>query len=605
MPDVKTTFIDMFRIIFMLYLTLNVSSVYAKDTLGIALGQGYSAPYISAIDPFGLAATSGLMLNDQIIEIGHVSISFKSQAKAFLNLKSPGKPYIIVIKRNGTLHAITIDPHRAPKIWSRLQSTDPFAACYFSPSVQCIKSFVEKPMHKDPQTRFRNYYSVINDLVKLEQMADAQALLSEMQILFYQLPQDANMNIAALIEAMALFGQQPTEKMAVFVYQNMSKTFLFSLFSQAELFAKYGNLKAAGVFLDPLISLAKNDPDHLKDDAAAFGRALAATNNHQIIEFHVQNKHHKSEWKNKLLQEALLYHLKNEQQESADKVWKIIFGTPRSWTDEDYLSYVRLFRKMHNLDAAQHMINKMQTHYQSLSEGDKSIFQSLAAGRLIRAYGANGNIHQAKLLINQYFATNPLNHMMALVVEVANSKNSRGIALQHFKDLSVLLEDTHKRLKTASNSQRRQLKASELEAFYQVQAAYLNTNLTLQEVSGYKLSKFAHEKIIDSLLEVRKHEQALIWTDYVNSELGKSYKYGTIFASFGSSSTSKQIENLKRHPKFPEYNQRFYRHHLKRLYWNGYLDDAQKLFNKLSENEKRNAVLSQIPYVVNCNKCNL
>jgi hypothetical protein len=131
---------------------------------------------------------------------------------------------------------------------------------------------------------------------------------------------------------------------------------------------------------------------------------------------------------------------------------------------------------------------------------------------------------------------------------------------------------------------------------------YSPANPSVEELPKFKRDWVTYSGIIASFLEVRKFDKATEWT----YKVGKSYRHGDILAAVGAmASTREQVAKFKESVAFKEYGVRLQRSYLRRLYWNGYLDEALIEFNSMSHREKIFAILSEAPFVVGCKSCSI
>lgn len=578
------------------------SAAHAETKLGLALKQGYEYPYISEIDPKGIGAASGFMKGDHIKEIGAVSIWFTIQAKKFLrfNLKKK-QPFTVMVERDGSLQQVIVDANKPRLTFPAVQGADMFSNCYFTPSANCLEGFLNAPEKDHAGVTISRYRFNVMAFHRLGRDDAARDALRQMKDFFYDNPGTVKFHSGTMLEAMELVNQKADQRFADFVYQHTSQKSIVDLLAHAQAFAKYGTPELGQRFLDDALKIAALKPKYLGFNGRRLGETLAAFGDHAKIRSLVTSKAYNSEGKNWIFEGALTYHVGNEDMRSAEIVVNLILNTPRPWTDKDALRFVRLFNKMHFELNKLAMLNRLIKQY---DETEGKFYQSAIGARLISALGASGQIHRARKYIERQ-PGDPLPLMMDLSVHAANSKSAHGIAVQFYKDFPKLLDDTYTLLKSKTPEQRKKINKSTLKDFYGVLAAYLPANPSIRELDGLKFDKYRYGPIIDEMIEVRKYDLALKWTDDVEGRFGKTYKYGNIFSSLGGIAGRADMDKHRQHPQFGKHSNRFHRQLLDRLYWKGRMDEALREFKALDAVNKRSAVRQQLMFVVPCQSCDL
>lgn len=594
-------------VLFFLFTFFALPSVAQAETkLGLALKQGYyDYPYISEIDPNGIGAASGFMKGDHIKEVGSVSIWFTGQARRFFkyNIKK-GKPFIVMVKRYGSLQRVIVDLSKSPKSFPKHQGTDKYSSCYLAPTIACINTFITKPTDAQAARRMSGYYNNIIALSKIGKLDKARSQLKELETLYYQDPKNVRYNTGTVTESMAYLDIKPDQRLANFVYLHTDKTKTSDLLSKASLFIRHETPQHGQRFLDHVIQIFAENPKEVRYAAASYGRMLAAYKKHVLLRTITVSSKYRSEDKNKILQAALMYHLGQEDMKSAQKVQDIILNVQRSSTDKDLLLFIKLFNKTHNMDARHRMLSLLMKNYEN-GEG-KFMIQALLFHSVVKGLGASGQIHKARTYIEKHATKDPVSIMMALAVEAAHSRSSNGLAVQFYKDFPKLLNDTYTLLKAMPLEKRQKLNPLVLRDFYVVLAAYLPINPSTQDVDGIKrFDKYDYGPIIESFVEVRKYGPALQWTDVAERKFGNTYKYGDIFASLGGIASGKDMALHTQHLQFRKHSNRFHSKHMERLYWKGHMDRALIEFNQLDETNKVSAILKQAMFVAPCKSCDL
>ncbi len=573
-----------------------------QGALGIAIAQGYDYPYISHINPFGAGAASGLMVGDHIKEIGAASVWYTYQAEAFLKNQKAGQPFTMVIERNGTLHSLNIDVRRPMRKWLNIDPQGEKAKCFFRPSVECIKSYTDVAMEDTLDQRYSGYYSAVKTLALAGMKAEAVTYAINMEKDFYSLPEFFSFQVGTLLETLALVDRKPSDALVPFVLRNIRQDNLSDYLSVASSFEKYGHADQGRVFFDRAMALIKKDPSKLRFSARSFGEALAAYGEYEQIKTYAQSSEYKSDWAVDLLEGAITQHIKEGDLKSVDKVLQILFTINRGWSDKEYVQLIQLFMRLHQPETAERFLSILERNYNK--NESNNIARALYAGSLVRGNAAMGRIAEAQTYLNRHFE-NSVRMKMDLIIHAVESKSSYGIGVQFYKDLPPLIEETHRLYLALPDKEKKRARGSDMRKFYSVLAAYLNINPDYRDFSAQNIEKFSYERVIDSQIQVRKLDQALVWTDYVQKKFGKTYKYGKIFSSLGSSGSQKAIDSFSKHPKFAEYRQRFLRHHMYRLFWNGRVKDAAVYFNSLDEKEKIGAIRRQVYFVRTCAECDL
>lgn len=583
-----------------------VQAAFAETKLGIGLKQGYNYAYISDISPFGSGAASGFMDRDHIKEVNGVSIWFVDQAEKMLkyNLEK-GQPFIVMVERNGGLNRVMVDASKPSRSFPKKQGVEVYSNCYMAPDAACLEAIIDnkKPIDQSNSSIMYNYNSQVENYILLGKQQKALKAYQEMETLFFRDKGLTSSHAHNLFAAMKKVGKTPEKRHFDFIYQNTKKR-INDLSYEARRFAEYDAMNYADVFYTDMINLIKQKPKDLKYNTMYVGPTLALLGKKDQLVSYLESDQHPSEIKNKLLEYYIIELVKAQKKEEAQEAVKLVYSVKRSWTNSDYVIFVRLFHKLHMQDAAWNTIKRLEQFY---ADGEGKIFiQPLVSRSLIEAYGAVGSIHNGRKYIDKHFKDNPLEMMMTLAIEAANSRSSKGLALQYYKDLPKLVEETYTKLKGASAEEKKKLNSFVVKSFYEVLAAYLPVNPSVQELSSYEFDKYNYTGIIDSFIEVRKFDNAVEWTNTIEAKFGNSYKHGDILAAVGALARSQEeTDRFKRSPAFRKNDFRLLRPHMKRLYWNGYFDKALGEFQTMSEKEKVIAVLEQSSFVVPCTDCTL
>ncbi|WP_041366662.1 hypothetical protein [Methylophaga frappieri] len=601
----KPTLRTSFSLLALMWLFLG-QTAFAEAKLGIELKQGYNTAYISDIDPFGSGAASGLMASDRIKEVNGVAIWFVDQAERMLKYNiAKEQPFIVMVERKGGLNRIMVDANKPSRSFPKKKGSDFYANCYMAPDAACLETVIDnsQPMTQDNSSIMRNYSSKVERYSLLGRQQKTLSAYKQMDVLFFRDKGLINYDTATLFSAMEKLGLKPEKRHFDYVYVNTKKS-VSALSGAADLFAKYGSMNHANAFYKDMVNLIKQKPKELKNKTMYVGQTLAKLGKKDQLISYLKSDQHSSETKNKLLERYIVELVKSQKKEEAQEAVNLVYSVKRSWTNGDYIIFVRLFHKLHMQDAAWNTIKRLEAFYKS-GEGNMFI-QPLTAGSLVEAYGAVGSIHNGRKYIDKHFKDNPLEMMMKLTIEAANSRSAKGLALQHYKDLPKLVDETYAKFKAATPEQRKKLSKLVVEQFYEVLAAYLPANPSVNELSPFVDDKYGHKGVIDAFIEVRKFDKATEWTNAVETKYGNTYKHNDILAAVGAlASSHEQVEQFKRTTAFKKKDFFLKRPYLKRLYWNGYFDQALAEFNTMPEKEKVNAILAQMPFVVGCKGCTL
>lgn len=573
--------------------------------LGIEVKQGVS-PYVKDIDPNGLAASAGMMSGDYIMEIDNVAVWYIHQVKGQLSIKKTDKPVQVVVKRNGTLHTLTIDPAKPAKTWRVIKDGDPLADCYLAPTAECVLETMLKSAFdsNQPKDRFIAHTSNIDRLVQMNRMDIAVSEYEKAEEAFYQLA-DIKYDYPSMLRAQSVLKKKPDQKFLTYTRSKVSSDRggaidTNGLLYAAQYFGEYGHTDSAMPYLTDVIEAAKKSPKILKFDARSLGRALAATGRHDLIKTFLESKDYDSEWKTKMLEDALIFHVKQEQMKDGEEILKIILSYPRQKTNKDDILVIRMLKKLQQDDLMFSLTDQLTKHTEKMDP----LFRGLLARTLVQAHGARGSIHMGRKVIEQYFSKDPLAPLIDLTVDSANSRSAIGLAVQFYRDMPKLISETYALLKNTDMEERKRNKL-EIRKFYEVLAADLNSAFSRQEFDSYGYDSFDYDQIIDIFIEVRKYDEALEWTVEQERRFGKSYNYHDLFSMYGQAAPPEKMEQIKKHSKFKEHGDFFNRAYLKRLYWNGRIEEAAALFKTLSDKEKKIMIFSQIPFVSQCLKCDL
>lgn len=595
-----------FSLLALMWISL-AQTAFAAGKIGVGLKQGYNTAYISDIDPFGSGAASGLMNGDRIKEVNGVAIWFVDQAERMLRYNiDKGQPFVVMIERKGGLNRIILDANKSQRVLpKKIQGADFYANCYMAPDAACLEATIDKqqPFDQSNRSKMSHYGSKVSRYVLLGKPQKALAAYKEMDALFRRDKSLANTYAAYdIFSAMSKLGKTPEKRHFDFVYQHTKKR-IDDLSRSASMFAKYGAMNYATIFYRDMTDLIAKKPSSLKYSARSVGQILAELGKKDQLITYLRSDKHSSEIKNKILESYIVTLVKAQEKEKAQEAVNLIYAVKRSWTNDDYLIFIKLFHKLHMQEAAWNTIKRLEKFYES-GEG-KLFIQPMTARSLIEAYGAVGSIHNGQKYIDKHFKDNPLEMMMRLAIEAANSRSSRGLALQFYKDLPKLLDDAYAKLKAARPAERKKLNSIVVENFYEVLAAYLPANPSFNELSPYVYDKYGYDELIDAFIEVRKFTKAAEWTNAVEAKYGNTYRHGNILDAVGALASPKEIEHFKRSSAFRKQGFRLLRPYLKRLYWKGYFDQVLVEFNAMPEKEKINAILSQMPFVVACKECTL
>jgi len=594
-----------FTALLVFILVVFAPSAQAQVKLGIEIKQGYDSAYVADIDPNGLAAAAGIMKGDYIKEIDNVALWFTHQLRGTMGIKKADKPFTVVVRRGETLHSIRVDPAKPAKSWRRIKGGDALSDCYLSPTADCIIDLSMKNIktETDADKRFSARVATIGRLVQIDRLDLAKAEFEKLKVEYYQLPK-LEYNFSATLRLFNVFGEKPSEKLLSHALNKVKmkggKLNIGSLLRAAEYLGEYGYKNEGVPFVMPVVEAAKKSPKLIKYDSRGMGRALGATEQYDLMKSYLKLEDFDSRWGSQMLEAAFLYHMKQEDLKSAEKVMKIILTFPRSKTNKDDLIFIRMFRKAQQDKLVYKFINRLKDQTEKMDP----LFKPLLARSLVKAYGAVGNIHMGRKTIEQYFKTNRLGPMLDLTIESANSRSTPGLAVQFYRDLPKLIAETHTLVKNASAKDKKSNKL-DIKKFYLVLAAHLQSNFTLQEYDAYGFDDYEYENMIEAFTEVRRYDEALAWTVAKERKFGKTWSYYDVFSMYGASASPDKIDKLKRHPKFSEHGKFFDRAYLKRLYWGGHVEDAANLFKSLSLKEKEIAIFGQMPFVSVCKKCDL
>jgi len=580
-------------------------NAYAQIKLGVEIKQGYDAVYIADIDPSGLAAASGLMKGDSIKEINAAPLWFMYQVSDMIDNRKSDKPFSIVVKRGEGMIRIKVDPSLPAKSWPKIKDKDPLFNCYFSPTAECI---IDLSMRKiktasSIEKRFSARISAINRLIMLDYLDLARAEFEKARVEYYQLP-EIRFSFSSMIRLSKSLGIEIDQKMLSYSQKKVGfkgeKIDVWALLSAAENLGEYGYGEKGIPFLMQVVDAAKIFPKLIEYESSAMGGALAATEQYDLMESYLKSDNFDSKWGSNMLEGAFLFHMEKGDIRSAEKIMLIILTFPRSTTNEDSLMAMRLLNKVKQRDLAYKKLTKLRKKTEDMDP----LFRLLLARSLVKAYGILGYIDFGRKTISQYFKTNTLGPMLDLTIESANSRNSVGLAVQHYRDMPKLIAETRELLKKASAKDKRSNKIR-IKKFYLVVASHLQSNLTMQEYDAYGFADYDYENMIEAFIEVRKYDEALAWTVAKEKKFGSTWKYSDLFSMYGHFAPLEKIKELKRHSKFDKHKVFIKRAYLKRLYWSGDIDGAIDLFNTLSISEKENAILGQMPFISTCMKCNI
>ena len=570
--------------------------------LGIALKQGYNSPYISEINPYGSGAASGFMSSDYILEINMVPIWFTHQAEKFLKFNiQKGQPFYVMVKRNGSLHRIEVDPTKPSRLFPKRQGTDIYSKCFMAPTAECIKVFITKPVDGENSSKVYGYSGAIDDLTDLGDFATAKQFLTEMEALVLNDAKLVKQNTGTLFRAMDKLGIKPSKKHYDAAFRYTDKTKVNDLLNMVKLFAEHDMPQYAEPFYREALKHFEKKPSDIKYKAGSLGTAIAALEKFDDLRSYLESESLLAESKNRILKEVILYFVKKDDKTNADKALGFIDIARKSWTNKDQEVYVRLFNKLHRDGLAMHIIKAQESAYE---KGKGQLFiQPIIGASLVRTWGAIGSFHNAQKYLGLSSEKSRLSLMIDLTEQAAESRGAAGLSVQFYKDFPKFLQDTQAALKAATPEQRKRISAFEITKFYQVLAAHLPANPSPSDLRGYKLESYDHDRIINAFIEVRKHSKALEWAESTGA---RSYAYSKIFESLGSSAKSQaDIDTLTRRAAFEPNKLLFNRAYIKRLYWNGYFDKALAQFNKLDIKEKKIMIRRQLPFVVACKTCHL
>ena len=494
----------------------------------------------------------------------------------------------------------------AKKNWRKVKGGDLLSDCYLSPTEECIISIMlngakEKSKPKD---RFSAHRSNIDRLVQINRLDLAKQELEKAKEAYYQLT-EVKYDYPSLLRVLSAVGQKPGNRFVDHTYKKIRyKTNgtidATSLLYAAQYFGELGYIDSATKFLMDVVDTAEKTPKILKYEARSMGRALAATRKHDLLKSYLAVKDYDSEWKSRMLEAAFTHYIKKEKLKDANEILKIIFTYQPKKTSKDDLHYIRMLKKMHQNKLTLKLTDKLTKQMEKMSP----LFRGVVARSLVQAHGARGMIHTGRKVIDQHFSKNRLGPMLDLSVEATKSRTAAGLAVQYYRDMPKLIKETYGLLKQTNNEERKKNKL-DIREFYEVMAADLGSKFSRKEFDAYGYDSFDYDQIIAAFIEVRKYDEALEWTVAQEKRFGKSYNYYDLFSMYGQAAPREKVEEIKAHPKFKEHGRFFNRAYLKRLFWNGHLDEAATLFKTLSDKEKRIMVINQLPFVSGCLKCDL
>lgn len=589
-----------FSFCLMFFSVYQVGLAVAQDRLGIALKQGHDYTYISHIDPFGAGAASGLMVGDHIKEVGNFSIWYKYQVEAILRQHNKQVPFLVVVQRNGTLHTLNVSYSTPTRQWERIAVEGAHAQCFFSPSVACISASLDVPRSSDTiELRYGKYYRLIKALVLLGQVEKARLYLDEKEATFYAFQKFFTTNAGTLMETMKMVGKVPDERLFNFVAQRIRVDDFKDNLRMAETFKQYGHEKAGLYFFDKAMAVARSNQKSIKFSSSQLGEVLAAFRRYDLIKSYVETSDFDLKWKNNLLKNALIYFLKEYDVEGSKAVLDMIFNSKRTWTDNSMLEFIRVFIKMQRTDFAQKLLSELEARASNNPQ-----LEQLYAAPLMRGNAAIGRVDRARAYLDRHFS-NSLDLHMDLIIEAAESKSSNGIAVQYYTSLSPLIEKTMTMYQAMPAQEKARLPSAMVTQFLTIAAANLSSHPVYGDFKAYSGDTYDVKRVIDSFIAVHRYQDALIWTDKAEKDLGQVYQYEKLFNSLGSSGSAQVTDSFSKHPKFEQYRQNFLRHHAYRLFWNGRVQEAAQIFQLLSADEQRQMLSRQVYFVRSCVECTL
>ena len=582
---------------------VQTSKSQAKAKLGIALKPGYRSPYIAHIDPNGLAAASGFHKSDYIVEIGNVSIYNIDQAKRFLNAFKAGTIFKVLVKRNDTLHLITVDPNRQGKIWPKEGGTDALSTCFVVPTEDCIDDALETILAAN-ETDYYTWSDATRNYDTLGWVEFRDSAFTHLRLLYFRLPSNQVwLKFPSMMDLQKDLGLKPDQSLIGFTEKAMlKKKGPEDIGRLLDLAAGFSEVSGEmGIpYLKRAIALIEKNPKIYNANARELGKAIGYSGQIQMVEKVLGLKEFGREEANELIQSIIRTRHQVGDRRNAVAIQKVLINAKQSWTNQDILSFVEFAQEVHDLELSRTMIARLEKQFEEGSE----LVKGLVLYSLIKAHGVSGNIHKARQLIDEH-VNNPLIAMMDLTIAAGKSRSTIGGSVQFYKDFPKLLADTHALVKTASDEELKMVRQIRFAQFYQVLAASVKTSVTVAELSRLKLEKNQYEQVIDQQVEVRKFDQALALADAVNSKFGSTWAYRNIADSLSSAGSDQQLLAYTKHPSFQKYKNRSALEYIERLYWSGRIESALTVFNSLDDQQKAKAIVRQTPFVAGCPRCDL
>lgn len=586
--------------------TAPASAAPDEAKLGIGLEQGYDYPYILEIDPYGLGAAAGMMQGDHIKQIGSVSMWFTDQAEKFFKYHlSKDKPFIVLIERNGALNQIIVDKSKPYRVFPKKPGTDVFSNCYFAPETSCIQSIIEtmRPDGSSHSSLLRHYFSKIESFMLLNEKQKAMAVFRDMERLFFNDPTLVEYDSWSVLESRNLLGLAPEKRHFDYIYRHTEKR-ISALAQKASMFAKFGQAGYADIFYNDTISMIEKKPDELQNKLMFIAPMLAKLGKKQQLLRYLQADNYSSTVRNSLLARYITELVKEQKRGELKDALSMIFSVKRPWTNKDYVLFAKLFHKLHMNDAARNMVERLEKLHEK--NNDKPLFQPLTARSLIVVNGALGRIHLARKYIDKHYKDQPLEMLMKLAVEAANSRSSKVLAVQYYKDLPKLIDEAYALLIKLPAAQKKKLNRRVAVDFYEVLAAHQYANPQYSELKAYTHYEDDYKGVIETFIAARRFDEAMTWINAAEQEFGTTYWHGDIYSALGALSPSREFsEKFKKYPSFQNNKIRYYNSHIARLYWNGYFEEALLNFNLLNTAQKVNLTLNQAKFVVPCKMCTI
>ena len=611
--------------------------------------------YVKSIDMSGPAAAGNLKVHDQIVVVNNIVIKFIHQVEAILKAHNKNKLLRLLVRRNGVLMTLNIDPSKKNTRISKMKfnsTGDKKIDCYLMPSKKCIAEYFSvqpKPTKFQLAVYKRRPQTFINNLDTLELIInsgvaiDAKTYSNNLQDTFIKLELEFKQHLAAfdrLIHALSILKENPRQDVLDSVFKRKEFTMAWHVIG-SKILVKHGFIKLVPHYLESTLTLVKEDNNKsrrtnsrrhfIENLALDFADAFVIPKySKQLFEINHDRVNHGWTF-NFMSRQINTYFYLDEREMALSYIGVVLEHADKYFTGSaEYADLVHLLRIINKPDLARQLTKHLEDWLESNDATQSNDLRAAISLKLAEVYAIQGNLQKALALVNQNFKSpvSNLKSRMAIAVAASKSLPAASWAMKSVKGLPELTDEMLKSYAVLSDEAKGKMKRSEMVSFYELMVAYKLQEFTPDKYASLVYpamhSNYTHlaatKVIIDQLIETRRFSLLLPWLKAFsdnhksgNQELSRETRereyeimslYHRVFALLGGHMSDKYIAELQ---QIPEYKKMYITSHLLRArlkvaYINGYKSDVEKMVKQVSI--YGTDILQQIIYVPNaCEPC--